>query len=196
MNEEPPIQHPPLQVFAFENEDLAGGHLGQADVFSGIYRRYVERVYRYHLARSGHVQDAQDLTAETFRSALEGFVRYRVDKGSPLAWIMGIARHKAIDYFRAAPKEMPLEQAANSPEQGKLPEEIVEHRLDMVRVARAFGHLTPDRSEALALHFFAGLSVAEVGQVMSKNPAAVKKLVQRGLADLRIRLAGWTEMDR
>jgi RNA polymerase sigma-70 factor (ECF subfamily) len=195
MNEDPTAERPILRMYAFEKEGLADEHLDVTDVFTVIYRRYVERVYRYHLARIGHVQDAQDLTAETFRSALEGFARYQVDKGSPLAWIMGIARHKAIDYFRAAPKEMPLEQAANSPEQGKQPEEIVEHRLDLVRVAEALRQLTPARSEALALHFFAGLSLAEVGQVMSKKPAAVKKLVQRGLADLRIRLSTWTEVD-
>jgi DNA-directed RNA polymerase specialized sigma24 family protein len=38
-----------------------------------LYQDHLDAVYRYHLAHTGNVQDAQDLTSESFRAALEGF---------------------------------------------------------------------------------------------------------------------------
>lgn len=38
--------------------------------FAELYRRHLDRVYRYLYSRVGHVQDAQDLTAQTFIAAL------------------------------------------------------------------------------------------------------------------------------
>jgi RNA polymerase sigma-70 factor (ECF subfamily) len=55
-------------------------------------------------------------------------------------------------------------------------------------VAAALRALNPERAEALALHYFAGLGFAEAGRVMGKSEEAVKKLVQRGLVELRERL--------
>lgn len=37
--------------------------------FAELYRRHLPRIYRYHLARTGCPQDAEDLTAQTFLSA-------------------------------------------------------------------------------------------------------------------------------
>ena len=43
------------------------------DPFLSLYHQHVEQVYRYHLARTGCPAEAEDLTAETFRAALEAF---------------------------------------------------------------------------------------------------------------------------
>ncbi|MGZ3602132.1 MAG: RNA polymerase sigma factor, partial [Ktedonobacterales bacterium] len=61
-------------------------------------------------------------------------------------------------------------------------------RLQLEDVLRAMRSLSPDRAEALALRFFGGMSVAEVGAAMDKQDAAVKMLVYRALRDLRVRL--------
>jgi len=79
------------------------------DGFGNLYREHVVAVYRYHHARTGCIADAQDLTAETFYAALESYSRYQPEKGTPIAWLMGIARHKLNDYFRRASNSIPLE---------------------------------------------------------------------------------------
>ncbi len=162
--------------------------------FAALYRLHVERIYRYHLARTGCEQDAQDLTAETFRAALEARAAYRPSQGAPLAWLMGIARHKLADHFRRMPRQAALEEAEGQADPRPTPEEAAGRRLEMAAVAQALRRLSPERAEALALHFFAGLSLEEVGQAMGKREGAVKKLVQRGLGDLRRELAGALEV--
>lgn len=160
--------------------------------FCTLYDQHVARVYRYHLVRTGSPAEAEDLTAETFLAALESFARLRPGD-PPLPWLIGIARHKLGDYLRRAYHPvahlLPLETAAQQPAPGLSVEEQAGLRLDMRRVAAVLTRLIPERAEALALHYFAGLNLAEVGGVMRKSEEAAKKLVQRGLADLRQQLS-------
>ena len=157
--------------------------------FTAVYQQHVERIYRYHLARTGSVQDAQDLTAETFHAALESFATYDPAQGAAVAWLTGIARHKLADHFRRSRRNLETDPVEDQPDRGDSPEEISDHRLQMAQVAAALRRLPADRSDALSLHFFAGLSLSETAQVMRRSEQAVKKLIQRGLADLRRQLA-------
>ena len=161
--------------------------------FTTLYQENVTRIYRYHLARTGSVTEAQDLTSETFRAALESFSRYNPTSGSPSAWLAGIAHHKLVDYFRRYRPVLPLESVENEPQPGFSTEERASRRLDVQRAARALKTLSPERAEALSLHYFAGLTPAEIAQVMGKREEAVRKLLQRGLDDLKDRLGARKE---
>lgn len=157
--------------------------------FTAVYQQHVERIYRYHLARTGSLEDAQDLTAETFHAALESFPTFDPAQGCAAAWLAGIARHKLADHYRRSPRDVPIAQVEDQPDQAASPEEISAHRLQMAQVATALRSLPVDRADALSLHFFAGLSLSETAQVMRRSDQAVKKLVHRGLADLRRQLS-------
>lgn len=58
-------------------DDTRLAHQARADpeAFAELYRRHVRSIYRYHLAHTGNVKDAEDLTSQTFMAALEG-IRY------------------------------------------------------------------------------------------------------------------------
>ena len=178
-----------------DDEALAREATENPAAFAGLYRRHVNRVYRYLLIRVGDVYDAQDLTAETFLAALEGIGGYR-GQGDFAAWLLSIARRKAADYFRRGRTTLPLEAAAHVSDSNPLPDAVVEQRLRLEWVARALRGLSPDRAEALSLRVFGGLNAAEVGRVMGKSEAAVRMLVYRAMRDLRERLAPDTEAER
>jgi RNA polymerase sigma-70 factor (ECF subfamily) len=160
--------------------------------FTTLYDQHVERIYRYLLARTGSVQEAEDLTAETFHAALQGYANYRPEPfgSSPAAWLTGIAHHKLVDHFRRRRPGLALEQAEQQPGLEPGPEEQANQRLELARVAAALRRLPPERAEAVALHYFGELSMLEVGRAMGKSEEAAKKLVQRGLSELRQQLAG------
>jgi RNA polymerase sigma-70 factor (ECF subfamily) len=157
--------------------------------FAAVYQQHVERIYRYHLARTGSVEDAQDLTAETFHAALESFAAFDPAQGCAAAWLTGIARHKLVDHFRHSRPTLAIAQVENQPDPAASPEETSAQRLQMAQVAAALRSLPAGRADALSLHFFAGLSLSETARVMRRSEQAVKKLIQRGLADLRRQLA-------
>jgi RNA polymerase sigma-70 factor (ECF subfamily) len=178
------IISPPLTERVVADEVLAQQARQNPDAFAELYRRHVDRVYGFHLARTGSPHDAQDLTAETFIAALQGLTRYR-ELGSFAAWLLGIARHKMVSHFRGRKPESPLEDAFELPDPAPLPEALADRRIEMAQVSRALQKLVPERSEAILLCVFAGLTAREAGQVMGKSQAAVKMLVYRGLGDLR-----------
>lgn len=157
------------------------------EAFAELYRRHMERVYRYLLARVGNVQDAQDLTSQTFLAALEGITGYRGQGYFP-AWLLGIARNKLNDHFRRDRSPLPLEVAAHVPHPGAVLDELVGQQLQVERLARALQALSPDRAEALTLRIFGRLSPAEIAKVLGKSEAAVRMLIHRAVQDLQGRL--------
>jgi len=171
--------------FADQEYPPRTGSIANAGEYASLYEQHVVEVYRYHHARTGSVSDAQDLTAETFHAALENYPRYQSQRGTPIAWLMGIARHKLADHFRRAAKFIPLDAIPEKPADQPSPEMLAGLSLRLAQVAAALCRINPSRAEAVALHLYVGLSLEETGQVMKKSPQAVKKLVQRGLADLR-----------
>ena len=166
--------------------DLARQAISSADAFAELYRRHVTRVFRYHMAHVGNVKDAEDLTSQTFIAALEGISSYR-GSGSFPAWIMGIASRKRLMFFRGSRPEVPLDAALHYPSMSLPTDKAAAQRLQLESVARALRKISPDRSEALILTHFGGLSNAEIGRVLNKSEAAVKMLIARGLQDLRER---------
>ena len=166
--------------------DLARHAVSDAEAFAELYRRYLTRVYRYHIAHLGSVKDAEDLTSQTFMAALEGIRSFR-GSGSFAAWIMGIASKKRLMFFRAGKPEVPLDAALAYPSPDLPTDKAVSQRLQLETLSRALRQISPDRAEALILIYFGGLSNAETGQVLNKSEAAVKMLISRGLQDLRER---------
>ena len=169
-------------------DDLQLAHQAQADAeaFAELYRRHVTRVYRYHMAHTANVKDAEDLTSQTFMAALEGIRSYR-GSGTFAAWIMGIAARKRAMFFRGSKPEVPLESAHHLPTPDLPTDKAAVRRLQFDLVRGALKNLSPDRSEALILCFFGGLTSREAGSVLGKSEGAVKMLVSRGLQDLRER---------
>ncbi len=156
-------------------------------LFADLYQRYAQQVYRYLLVRVGNVDDAQDLTSQTFLVAMETLHQYR-GEGNFVAWLMGIARHKTVDQYRRRKPETLLETAVDLPDPYDPPEDQISRKLEVEQVARKLQKLAPDRAEALSLRLFAGLEVAEIARVMGKNEAAARMLVFRGLRDLQAQL--------
>jgi RNA polymerase sigma-70 factor (ECF subfamily) len=166
------------------------------EAFAELYRRHVLSIYRYHLAHTGNVKDAEDLTSQTFMAALEGIRSYR-GTGPYITWLIGIASHKRLRFFRknGSRPEVPLDAALHMPAPGLPTERAAARRLQMDLVLAALRTISPDRAEALILCFFSGLSFAEAGLVLRKSEAAVKMLISRGLQDLRTRTSLALEVD-
>ena len=177
-----------LDASVDENDEaLAIRCAREPELFVILYRRRLEAVYRYHLARTGCVEDAQDLAAQTFLAAMEAIRGFK-GKASFASWLFGIAHHKLVDFYRVKVDRADLEKY-NAPDLGPRPEEQVMQRQQSERVAQAMQALAPERAEAVSLRIFGDLSAAEIGAVMGKSEPAVRMLVYRGFLDLKARLA-------
>ena len=66
---------------------------GRMAEFERIYRANFGAVTSYFARKTGNPQVAADLTADTFVAAITSFASFDPGKGSPRAWLFGIARH-------------------------------------------------------------------------------------------------------
>jgi RNA polymerase sigma-70 factor, ECF subfamily len=172
------------QAALIEQAALVNQALSDPQAFGALYESHFERIYLYHLARSGSPAEAQDLTTLTFVAAIENLRRFR-GTGTFSAWLFGIARRQAAMYFRSRKREVELDAAMTMADTAPLPEILAGQRLEVAQLTAALEIINPERREAILLCLFSQLTAGEAGQVMGKSPSAVKMLLWRGIRDLR-----------
>lgn len=159
--------------------------------FGRLYDLYVQPVYRYLLSKVGNVQDAEDLTAQTFLAAIQDFKRYR-HKGKFAAWLFTIARNKAADFYRKQKSQLSVENtdAYLSRNLGERNIIKTDQQLDLSRLINEL----PDKDqELLRLRFVAEMRFKEISALLGKNEGAVKKATYRLLNKLQSQLEGYRE---
>jgi RNA polymerase sigma factor (sigma-70 family) len=67
---------------------------GDEDAFDEFYVRYLPLVVRWSVRETRNREVAADLTAEVFAAALTAARRFRPERGSVAAWLLGIAGNK------------------------------------------------------------------------------------------------------
>jgi len=177
-------QDPPM----VDDKALVQQSLSDPEAFAELYERHVEQIYRFHLVRTGSVDEAQDLTSQTFLAALKGIQGYS-GRSTFCGWLFGIARNKVADHYRRQRNEPQLEIVEDMPNPEYSLEEMVSAQLQMAEVAKALKAIIPEQAEAVVLRIFGELSAAEVGKIMGKSEAAIKMLVYRGLKNLQVKLS-------
>jgi RNA polymerase sigma factor (sigma-70 family) len=119
--------------------------------------------------------DADDCFQETFIAALRAYGR--MDGRHPRAWVMTIARRKAIDHHRAR---------ARRPEpRGEVPEQATTDEVPDREIWRAVAELPTGQRAALALRFAADLPYAELAVALGCSEDAARRRVSDGLTRLR-----------
>lgn len=162
--------------------------------FAELYRRHVRSIYRYHLAHTGNVKDAEDLTSQTFMAALEGIRSFR-GTGPYITWLVGIASRKRALFFRGNKNQVPLDAVLHIPAPSLPTEKAAARRLELDQLFAALKTISQERAEAIILCLFSELSTAEAGIVLGKSEAAVRMLISRGLHDLRTRTSFALEVE-
>src|ERR1700728_3633042 len=80
---------------------LVAAGRGDESAFGAIYQRYLPIVVRWCRVQTADRELAADLSAEVFAAVLQSASRYQPELGPPIAWLLGIARHKLLESRRA-----------------------------------------------------------------------------------------------
>lgn len=162
------------------------------EAFGQLYELYATRIYNYVYYRTGHVAEAEDLTARIFFRALSHIGSYD-DRGIPFsAWLYRIAHNLVANWHRdrSRRKIISLDDIAQwrvSEESPELAAQLIEDKNALLEAIR---RLPADRQELLILKFVERLSNSEIGAIMGRSEGAVKSLYHRTLMSLREELGG------
>jgi RNA polymerase sigma-70 factor, ECF subfamily len=182
------------QYASMDDARLAEQARTDPQAFAELYHRHVRSIYRYHLAHTGNVKDAEDLTSQTFIAALEGIRSFR-GTGPYITWLIGIASRKRALFFRGKKPQVPLDAVHHLPTPSLPTDKAAARRLQMDQLFAALQTISQNRAEAIILCFFSELSTAEAALVLGNSEAAIRMLISRGLHDLRTRTSFALEVD-
>lgn len=169
-----------------DDDALARTALNDPNDFAILYRRYVNRIYRYLIVYTNSEKEAEDLTAEVFLAALNGLPRYR-ENGHFAAWLFAIARNKLTDSYRKKKPRLihDLEDIENCEDGDSMPLTKIIHAEELERLSDLVGQLKPQQIELLQLRFSGRLTYAEIASIVGRSEAAVKMSIGRLLRRLQ-----------
>jgi RNA polymerase sigma factor (sigma-70 family) len=145
----------------------------------------IKRVYSFVAYRIGGGPDAQDVTSETFERALRGRDTYDPARGSPVAWLLGIARRALADALAARAAgygEVPAGAVGTA--------EMEEGVVRRLTLSAAIATLEERDQELIALRYGADLSARRIAQILDMRTNTVEVALHRALGRLREALGG------
>jgi RNA polymerase sigma factor (sigma-70 family) len=149
--------------------------------FERIVRQHGPTVLRVCRALLGPVE-AEDAWSETFLAALRVYPELPPSRNIE-AWLVTVARRKAIDQHRATMRNpVPVEEVPADPAD---PIGDAEPRSLDDELLSALRSLPTRQREAIVYHYLAGLPYAEVADILGNSESAARRAAADGIKTLR-----------
>ena len=160
---------------------------GDEKALAELYDRYTPLVYPVALRILRSPADAEDVVQQAWLQVWKGAAGYDSRRGTVAAWLLTVARTRALDRYRSVASRRRAEEKVD-PEPATPPEDptaSATQRQMSDRVRRAMQGLTPQQRQALEIAYFEGLSQSEVAARMQAPLGTVKSWTRQGLTRLR-----------
>ncbi len=163
-----------------------------------------DALYRFALVRVRNKDVAEDLVQETFLAALQGTYR----ESGPTAerrWMIGIMKHKVVDYFRRTSRE-PIQQADQpgpaaedaflddghwKPEAATMqawpeqPDRLIERRQFWDALSGCLDRLSPRAAQVFTLRELDELETEQICELLQLTPTNFGVILYRARKQLR-----------
>jgi RNA polymerase sigma-70 factor (ECF subfamily) len=158
------------------------------DAFSQLYDRFSTLVFTLATRMLKVRSDAEDLLQEVFVQVWRQAQNYSAERGSPEAWIINIARSRAIDKIRSIRRREQSFVLTGDPAGAESSENVEssaaesETRLTM---NSALANLPDPQRQVLELAYFDGLTQSEIADRLAEPLGTVKTRMRSGIQKLR-----------
>jgi RNA polymerase sigma-70 factor (ECF subfamily) len=162
---------------------------GDSAALSDLYDLSNRFVYGICLKVLRNSADAEEVTLDVYTQAWRQASRFDADRGEPLAWLLMLARSRAIDRLRSRGgvrrHEEDLEQVRDLASPGIDPEtgSSLSQRASTVRAALA--GLPAEQREVIELAYFEGLTHTEIAERLAQPLGTTKSRIRLALQRLR-----------
>lgn len=159
-----------------------------------VYDAHAGRVLAVALRILKDQAEAEDVVQETFLELWRRSAQYDQARGGAIAWIVTIARSRAIDRLRSSGSAARALEAASaapaSAEPEPLPGDLAELNRERSRIVAALETLPQEQREAIELAYYEGLSQREIAERTTSPLGTVKMRVRLALSKLAGLLKG------
>jgi RNA polymerase sigma-70 factor (ECF subfamily) len=165
---------------------------GDQSALASLYDESSSLVYSVALRVLGDVADAEEVTLDVYTQVWKTAATYDGSRGSVTAWLVTLARSRAIDRCRARTsrqsRETALPETFDFPSPGPTPERETVEAQRRLRIAAAMAALPSEQREVLQLAFFSGLTHSELAERLQQPLGTVKTRIRMGMMKLREQL--------
>jgi RNA polymerase sigma-70 factor (ECF subfamily) len=169
---------------------------GDQQALKLLYGQASDRVMAIALRVLKDRSEAEDVVQETFVEVWKRAKQFDAARGGAAAWVITIARNRAIDRVRAkGSSARTIEGMGSEPAAAPAPAplEIAEQRRDRERVLDALGRLPAEQRRAVELAYFDGLTQSEIASETKEPLGTVKTRIRLAMAKLADMLSAETE---
>lgn len=172
---------------------LADVAAGEPAALAALYDRHVRAIYSIALRVLRDEADAEDTVQEVFAQVWRQASRYDRARGTVSAWMLTMARSRAIDRLRARRARPDTHTAVETIERlapALDPADAIAAERDAERVRFALEELPALQRIALELAYFEGLTQSEIAARLEAPLGTIKTRIRLGLLKLRDVLTG------
>lgn len=170
-----------------ELEDmLARVALGDRKAFAGLYRRTSAKLFGVCLRVLKSRSEAEESLQEVYIKIWQRAGTYTAGQGSPISWLVVIARNNALDRLRARkPAAEDIDSALGIASGGPDPEEAAARAGERGRIVACLDRLEPDRAAAVRGAYLDGFSYQELADRFEVPLNTMRTWLRRSLLKLK-----------
>lgn len=156
---------------------------------SALYDGTLGRVYGLALSIVRKASLAEEVAEDTYFQVWRQALRFDPARGAPMAWLLGMARSRAIDALRREARfqhqSLDLGSAAEVADDTPATDDLLDVAQGHAELHRALMLLNAQPRQLVALAFFRGLSHEEIASQTHLPLGTVKSQIRRALLVLR-----------
>ncbi len=160
---------------------------GDREALEELYDRYTPLLYPLALRILRSAADAEDVVQEVWVQVWKRVATYDPRRGSLAAWLVTVARTRALDKYRSMSSRRKAESKVDPDPVAPAvdPSTSAAHRQLSEKVRGALGQLAPQQRQVLEVAYFEGLSQSEIAERMNAPLGTVKSWTRQALMRLR-----------
>jgi RNA polymerase sigma-70 factor (ECF subfamily) len=173
----------PADLSDTELVHLAGG--GNQEALGLLYDRHAQLIFSVLARKFADPAEAQDIVHDVFlKLHMKGHL-YNPTLGSPVAWLLTVARNTATDRLRKYSTHQKYMDKAMLETETCAPPHLGLHGDEMELLRSCLDSLPNQQKDILQLVYFSGLKQQEISNRMMQPLGTVKSSIRRGLLKLR-----------
>lgn len=186
MTASPPLRLSKTILAALSDIELI--HLtsgGNKDALGLLYDRHASPIYSVLVQKLADPVEAQDIVHDVFLKLYQKSHLYNPALGSPIAWLLTVARNVATDKLRKHSTHQKYVDKAVLDVEPSAPAHSGLHDDEVELLRNCLATLPNQQHDILQMVYFSGLKQQEIADRMTQPLGSVKAWIRRGLLKLR-----------